>query len=157
MKNSLSILFYLRKSKVAENEEAPIYMRITVNGRRVDLATHQFIESERWDSQHGCIKGTKEDARTINISLDNKRSQVLKIFTQLETIGKTITAEIIRNHFLGKMINPAAIVYVCKLQRIEKIYIIRTYTAPTISTVDSFNTTGGPLQSCIAIIIIKKT
>ncbi len=115
MKNSLSILFYLRRSKVPENEKAPIYMRITVNGRRVDLATHQFIEAERWDSQHGCIKGTKEDARTINTSLDNKRSHVLKIFTQLETTGKTITAEIIRNHFLGKMINRHSLVEVFKL------------------------------------------
>jgi len=115
MKNSLSILFYLRKSKVPENEKAPIYIRITVNGSRVDLATHQFIESDRWDSQHGCIKGTKEDARTINTSLDNKRSHVLKIFTQLETTDKTITAEIIRNHFLGKMINRHSLVEVFKL------------------------------------------
>ena len=115
MKNSLSVLFYLRKSKVAEYEKAPIYIRITVNGRRVDLATHQFIESERWDSQHGCLKGTKEDARTINTDLDNKRSSILKIFTQLETAGKPITAEIIRNHFLGKTINRHSLIEVFQL------------------------------------------
>jgi site-specific recombinase XerD len=95
--------------------DSPIYLRITVNGNRIDLTTHLFIESERWDSQHGCIKGTKEDARTINTSLDNKRSQVLKIFTQLETTGKPITAETIRNQFLGKSINRHSLVDVFKL------------------------------------------
>jgi len=101
MKNSLSILFYLRKSKVEENEEAPIYVRITVNGKRVDLATHQFIERGRWDSLHGCIKGNKEDSRTINTHLDNIKSKILKVYTQLETSGKPITAEIIRNSISG--------------------------------------------------------
>jgi len=39
MENSISVLFYLRKSKAQENAPAPIYMRITVNGGRVDFTT----------------------------------------------------------------------------------------------------------------------
>jgi site-specific recombinase XerD len=115
MENIISVLFYLRKSKARENAEAPIYLRITVNGNRVDLATNQFSLPEKWDSSHGCMKGTKEDARIINTVLDSKRVKILKVYNQLETAGKPITAEIIRNYLTGKAQNRHSLVKVFNL------------------------------------------
>jgi hypothetical protein len=91
MENTLSVLFYLRKSKAKKNASAPVYMRITVNGCRVDLSTHQAALADKWDVKHGLIKGQKSETHTINNALDNLRTKVNKIFTQLETLGKPIT------------------------------------------------------------------
>jgi len=115
MENNLSVLFYLRKSKAKEKSEAPVYMRITLNGNRVDMATHQFSLAEKWDSKHGYIKGPKEETRIINTALENLRSKVLKIFNQLEAGGKPVSAEIIRNTLTGKSKNRHALVEVFTL------------------------------------------
>ena len=115
MENNLSILFYLRKSMARNNTEAPIYMRITVNGNRVDLSTHQFALQAKWDVKHGYLKGPKTDTRITNTALDNLRSKVLKIYNQLEVAGKQVTAELIRNALVGKTINRRGLVEVFKL------------------------------------------
>ena len=115
MENNLSVLFYLRKSKAKEKSEAPIYMRITLNGNRVDMATHQFTLAEKWDSKHGYVKGPKEETRITNTALENLRSKVLKIYNQLEGAGKPVSAEVIRNTLTGKSKNRRALVEVFKL------------------------------------------
>ena len=115
MENNLSVLFYLRKSKAKEKSEAPVYMRITLNGNRVDMATHQFSLAEKWDAKHGYVKGPKEETRIINTALENLRSKVLKIFNQLEAGGKPVSAEIIRNTLTGKSKNRHALVEVFTL------------------------------------------
>jgi len=115
MENTLSVLFYLRKSKAQENAPAPIYMRITVNGSRVDLSTRQVSLADKWDVKHGLIKGPKSETHSVNNILDSLRTKVNKIFTQLETMGKPITAEIIRNTLEGKAINRRSLVEVFKL------------------------------------------
>jgi site-specific recombinase XerD len=115
MENTVSVLFYLRKSKAKEKSEAPVYMRITVNGSRVDLATHQFSLSDKWDVKHGLIQGPKSETHTVNNSLDNLRSKVNRIVIQLETTGKPITAEIIRNILEGKTKNRRSLVEVFQL------------------------------------------
>jgi site-specific recombinase XerD len=115
MENSISVLFYLRKSIIRKKTEAPIYMRITVNGSRVDLSTHQFTLDDKWDVKHGQVKGPKSETHSVNNTLDNLRSKVNKIFTQLETMGKPITAEIIRNTLEGKSINRRSLIEVFKL------------------------------------------
>jgi len=115
MENTVSVLFYLRKSKAKEKSEAPIYIRITVNGSRVDLATHKFSLSDKWDVKHGLIKGPKSETHDVNNSLDNLRSKVNRIVIQLETIGKPVTAEIIRNILIGKALNRHSLVEVFRL------------------------------------------
>ena len=115
MENNLSVLFYLRKSKAKKNSEAPIYMRITVNGNRVDLSTHQFCLPEKWDVKHGYIRGPRAENRITNTALENNRSKVLKIYNQLEAIGKPVTAEQIRNVLIGKSKNRHALIQVFKL------------------------------------------
>ena len=115
MENSLSILFYLRKSKANKNAESPVYLRVTVNGRRVDMATNKSTTEDKWDSQSGCVKGTKEESRVINTHLDSLRTKVLKIYNQLDSVGKPITSEIIRNSLSGKGINRHSLVEVFKL------------------------------------------
>lgn len=45
MKTNYSLLFYLKKQKNYEKGPAPIYMRITIEGKRVEAATGR--ESER--------------------------------------------------------------------------------------------------------------
>ena len=50
MNHTFSILFYIRKDNRVRSERAPLYLRITVNGKRAEQSIKRSIDTERWDS-----------------------------------------------------------------------------------------------------------
>lgn len=42
--NTFSVIFYLRRYKTASNGKTPIYARITVDGKRMDISVKRSIE-----------------------------------------------------------------------------------------------------------------
>jgi site-specific recombinase XerD len=101
MKTKVSILFYAKKAKAAANGLVPIYTRITVNGKRIELSTNRFVEISKWSTEAGKLRGTSEEARSINNHLDLLKRQIRD--TEMELIYKkiTITTETIKGKLLG--------------------------------------------------------
>jgi site-specific recombinase XerD len=101
MKTKVSILFYAKKAKTAANGLVPIYTRITINGKRIELSTNRFVEISKWSTEAGKIKGTSEEARSINNHLDLLKSQIRD--AEMELIHKkiTVTTETIKSKLLG--------------------------------------------------------
>ena len=101
MKTKVSTLFYAKKAKAAANGLIPIYMRITINGKRIELSTNRFIEISKWSTEAGKIKGSSEEARSINNHLDLLKSQIRD--AEMELIHKKIalTTETIKSKLLG--------------------------------------------------------
>ena len=62
---TFSILFWLKQSK-AKNGEAPLYVRITVNGQRAEISLKRKIKLTNWSAIKNRVKGTNQEARTIN-------------------------------------------------------------------------------------------
>ena len=101
MKTKVSILFYAKKAKAAVNGLIPIYTRITINGKRIELSTNRFVEMSKWSTEAGKMKGTSEEARSINNHLDLLKSQIRD--AEMELIHKkiAITTETIKSKLLG--------------------------------------------------------
>ena len=101
MKTKVSTLFYAKKAKAAANGLIPIYMRITINGKRIELSTNRFVEISKWSTEAGKMKGTSEEARSINNHLDLLKSQIRD--AEMELIHKKIalTTETIKSKLLG--------------------------------------------------------
>jgi len=101
MKTKVSILFYAKKAKAAANGLVPIYTRITINGKRIELSTNRFIEISKWSTEAGKMKGSSEEARSINNHLDLLKSQIRD--AEMELIHKKIalTTETIKSKLLG--------------------------------------------------------
>jgi hypothetical protein len=57
---TFSILFWINQSK-SRNGLAPIYARITVGGKRVEISLKRSISYEAWDNAKGRAKGTKAE------------------------------------------------------------------------------------------------
>ena len=83
MKFDLSVLFTLKKGKADKVGQMPIYLRITVNGERVELSTNRKIEELKWDSKMQRAKGRSESARNLNEYLDSIENNVKKEFNWL--------------------------------------------------------------------------
>ncbi|WP_163409806.1 site-specific integrase [Flavobacterium ajazii] len=86
MKAKVNLHFYAKSSKANAKGQFPIYVRLTVNGIRTEFSTKKFIEPNRWLSEACKMKGTTEEARSINGYLDVIKSKVLDI--QMELIHK---------------------------------------------------------------------
>jgi site-specific recombinase XerD len=102
MKTNFSLLFYMKKQKNYQNGAAPIYLRITVAGKRAEITTGRECEPERWNSKAGRISGTKEDAKSLNAYLDNLQGMIYDAHKSLTEDKLAVTAESIKCKFLGK-------------------------------------------------------
>ena len=101
MKTKVSILFYAKRAKASVNGLVPIYTRITINGKRIELSTNRFVEMSKWSTEAGKMKGNSEEARSINSHLDMLRIQIIDM--QMELVHKKIpvTAETLKSKILG--------------------------------------------------------
>lgn len=93
MKTNFSLLFYMKKPKNYQTGPVPIYMRITVNGKRAEIATGRECEPLSWNPAAGRFKGTKQEARSFNAYLDNLQSQVYEAHRMLIEAGMVITVD----------------------------------------------------------------
>lgn len=102
LEQTLGILFYQKKPKSYLSGSVPIYLRITVNGSRIEIATKQSCLPERWNSQAQRAKGTNEASRSLNSYLDTLERQVHEARRTLIEAHKQITAESIKNALTGQ-------------------------------------------------------
>ena len=102
MKTNYSLLFYLKKPKHYTSGPVPIYLRLTVAGKRAETAAGREIDPARWNSKIGRGSGSKENTKTLNAYLDTLLAKVQQAHQSLISSGKAITAENLRNAFGGK-------------------------------------------------------
>jgi site-specific recombinase XerD len=101
MKHKMSILFYAKSAKVAKNGLLPIYLRITINGARIELSTSRFVEKTKWNAEAGKMKGNSEEARLINTHLDTLRTKVYETENWMINNNQEINAQSFKNRLLG--------------------------------------------------------
>lgn len=102
MKTKIVNLFYVKRSKVNNSGQVPIYHRITVNGKRIDRSTGKFVEPAKWSVEAGRIRGHSEEARTINSHLDYLTQQTVESEKNLFKKDIEITHSSFKNEILNK-------------------------------------------------------
>lgn len=101
MNTSVSILFYIKRAKVNNLGVCPIYTRVTVNAKRFEFSTNKYINPDKWSSEGSKVKGTSEEARTINSHLDYLKSQILEAEKKLFKKDISVTSENLKNELFG--------------------------------------------------------
>ena len=54
----------------------PIWVRLTVDGKRAELSTGKKISPEKWNVNSGKVKGNNEEARIINNYLNQVEAAI---------------------------------------------------------------------------------
>ena len=102
MNTNFSLLFYMKKRNDYTSGPAPIYLRITIKGKRAEMATGRSCEPSKWNNSAGRAIGNKEEARTFNSFLDGLQSKVYEAHRMLSEKSDEITAESLKNKLSGK-------------------------------------------------------
>jgi site-specific recombinase XerD len=101
MKTKITLHFYAKSTKANANGLLPIYVRLTVDGKRLEFSTKKFVEKSKWSSELAKMKGTTEEARSINSYLDLMKSKVLDAQMELLHRNETLSIENFKNKLLG--------------------------------------------------------
>lgn len=99
-RNTFSILFWINKSKI-KNDLAPIWARVTVDGVRAEISMKRTISPEQWNAEKGLARGSKEEIKALNSYLEQMRARLISCYQDLQIERKLITAEAIKNKYLG--------------------------------------------------------
>ena len=95
---TFGLLFYLKKPKNYQKGPLPIYMRLTIDGKRAELATKRVCDDPfKWNTSAGRMAGNKEAVRTLNAHLDILQGRLYETYKDFLQEGKVITAETITN------------------------------------------------------------
>ncbi|WP_348825531.1 site-specific integrase [Flavobacterium aestuarii] len=97
MNTTVSVLFYIKRSKANNEGICPIYARVTIQAKRFEFSTNKYVNPERWSSEGTKVKGTNEEARTINSHLDYLKNQVLEAEKRLFKKDIKVTSENLKN------------------------------------------------------------
>lgn len=115
MNHSLSILFWLLNSRISKKTgEAPVMVRITVDGKRAELATGKKIHPEKWNVNSGRMRGNTEEARIFNRHLANIQLKIEKIFDRLSDEKQFISSQAIKSIYQGKSVKQHLLVELFK-------------------------------------------
>ena len=93
--------FFTKSTKANSVGLFPIYVRLTIDGKRIEYSTKKFIDPSKWSSELSRMKGNSEEARSINSLLDYTRNKVNEIQFELLKDGKNVTFDEFKNKLLG--------------------------------------------------------
>lgn len=97
--NTFSASYILRKDKQKGNE-APLVLKIVVNGRKAEVSLKRKIAFNKWDDKKKLLGSTPE-TKNFNRYLDRFLNKAHEIYDRLLLEDKPISAEIIKNHLIG--------------------------------------------------------
>ncbi|SRX52258.1 site-specific integrase [Aequorivita sp. CIP111184] len=99
--STFSILFWVY-GKRAVNNKANIYIRVTLNGKRVNISLKKKINISTWDEKLQRASGTNKDSRILNLYLNEVQSRVYRIYEDFKREEVPYTSQMVKAKFLGE-------------------------------------------------------
>lgn len=102
MNKTFNLLFYVKKSKTSADGTAPIYLKITIDGKPFEISSKRYTIPEKWCSIAKKVNGTSEEAKSLNAYLKTLEQSVYNAHQFLLGSNERITSEKLKNAILGK-------------------------------------------------------
>lgn len=97
MKTKITLHIYAKSTKANAAGQFPIYIRITIDGKRLEFSTKKFVDSAKWSPELSKMKGSSEEARSLNEYLDVMKSKIFDVQMKLIHANEKITIEVFKN------------------------------------------------------------
>lgn len=135
-KTTFSVSFYQRLDKIDKNNTAPVFMRVTVNGERAEISTNKRFSIASWEN--GAPFGNKEETKNFRKHLNTYREKAFEIKRDMLDRNENITAERIKNRFIGKDKDSKTLMEVFHFHNEQmKSLIGKDFTSSTVKRYDT--------------------
>ena len=99
---TMNILFFVLKTKLLKNGEAPVLMRITINGSYDDARIQRSVPLNLWNAAKGCSKGRDRASIALNTYIAELHARALEKHKELVLEQAQITPKQILKRVFGK-------------------------------------------------------
>ena len=98
--NTFTVIFHLRNRELL-NGKFPVYARITINKRRIQLSVKQMMNPDNWDEKLGLAKPISEEYIQFNNYLEQLKSTYFACYREMVLQKKEISTESFRKIYYG--------------------------------------------------------
>jgi integrase len=98
---TFSVLFWLNKAKANKQGLAPIWVRITVDGRRAECSVQKQVHPDQWDAENNLVVSRCKDSRSINDFLTLVKADIMRHYNVLLSTRDSVTADDVKNSYKG--------------------------------------------------------
>ncbi|QEM05962.1 site-specific integrase [Mucilaginibacter rubeus] len=106
MNKSFNLLFYVKRSKTNVEGLAPVYLRITVDGVRIEVSSKRYVNPDKWNTNGQKLTGNSEEVKSINAYLKTLEHQVYDVHRDMIERKLLITATNLKDKLLGGKPSP---------------------------------------------------
>lgn len=99
---TIKINFFIKKTKLLKNGEAPIFVRIIINKERDEYALKKSILPKLWNESKQLAKGNSEKSQEINQLIELHTSKIKSYFDFLIMDNQQVSPRIIKEKIVGK-------------------------------------------------------
>ena len=105
-KSTFSILFFIKRKKLLKNGDAPVYMRVTVDGRFLEASLKRGVNPKTWNEKKQRSIGHDRLSLELNDYLDDTLAKILKIHQRFADEKKIINPKTILDEWAGRIEKP---------------------------------------------------
>ena len=89
----MKVLFFIRKSRLKKNGEAPVFLRITINGQQDEIRIQRSVPVNLWNNLKGCSKGKDRVSLELNSYIEALKVRLYQIHKELLCRDALITPQ----------------------------------------------------------------
>ena len=105
-KSAFSILFFIKRKKLLKNGDAPVYMRVTVDGCFLEASLKRGVNPKTWNEKKQRSTGRDRLSLELNDYLDDTLAKILKIHQRFADEKKIINPKTILDEWSGRTEKP---------------------------------------------------
>ena len=140
MEHHISVLFYARKSKKTSSGQIPLYIRITVNGQRIEHSIQRYVQAAQWSPAAGRMKGNSDPVRQVNLYLDTLTTKVLRLEREMVMDGQAVNFDTFREKWLGVTEAPRMLIEVFQQHNDQMASLVKEGKDYCAATLIRYNT-----------------
>lgn len=134
---TFSISFIIRKKK-KQPELAIIYVRITVNGKSLEISLKRTVTVDKWNQSSSKLIGSSIESVQINKKIDEIKAHLHKIYDSLTKGGVLVTTEAIKNKFLGSDEAHHTLIYLINYHKEQMDNVLKYGTMKNYTTTEKY-------------------
>lgn len=105
-KSTFAVLFFIKRKKLLKNGDAPVYMRITIDGRFLEASLKRGVNPKYWNEKKQRSTGRDRLSLELNDYLDCTLSRIHRIHQQLIDECKPVNPKSVMDAYQGRAERP---------------------------------------------------
>lgn len=133
----MNVLFYIIKTRTLRNGEAPILLRVTIDGAYSDIRINRSVKVEQWDVKLGMCKGKSREANELNDYIRGLHTRLYEIHRNMVLQDEFFTPDVLLKKLFNKETAKTVMQFFKEHNEECRLRIGRDYAYSTINRYDN--------------------